>query len=310
VNANHVLVFDDATVAGKYSDVFEESWKDLSKTNSAAAFGASALATTPFSPPVAGISKTVINFSPHTAADASKILNGLVTRVSQETGAGVVNGNVMFAVMQLTGGNNNPVYDALNAIHESASVYSYGISDAPAGTFLYQPSSPQGVLVTGKPSQVTLPPPFDQVPSLPGHEIHDKFVVCGLNGKDPVVYCGSSNLALGGEKSNGDNLLEIHDEDVATAFAIEALGLIDHYNFLDRYAKAKAAKTAKQSAETGKAPKPAVAKTSVTKTKAVAKTAPAKKAVKNPPAARKTAKKSAAKAGSRTRTVAAGRASR
>jgi hypothetical protein len=310
VNANHVLVFDDATVAGKYSDVFEESWKDLSKTNSAAAFGASALATTPFSPPVAGISKTVINFSPHTAADASKILNGLVTRVSQETGAGVVNGNVMFAVMQLTGGNNNPVYDALNAIHESASVYSYGISDAPAGTFLYQPSSPQGVLVTGKPSQVTLPPPFDQVPSLPGHEIHDKFVVCGLNGKDPVVYCGSSNLALGGEKSNGDNLLEIHDEDVATAFAIEALGLIDHYNFLDRYAKAKAAKTAKQSAATGKAPKPAVAKTSVTKTKAVAKTAPAKKAVKNPPAARKTAKKSAAKAGSRTRTVAAGRASR
>jgi hypothetical protein len=49
-----------------------------------------------------------------------------------------------------------------------------------------------------------------------------------------VVYCGSSNLALGGEKENGDNLLAIHDEDIATVFAIEALGLIDHFDFLDR----------------------------------------------------------------------------
>jgi hypothetical protein len=98
------------------------------------------------------------------------------------------------------------------------------------------------VLVTGKPSQVMLPPPFDQVPSPPGHEIHDKFVVCGLNGPDPVVYCGSSNLAGGGEQANGDNLLEIHDADVVTAFAIEALLLVDHYAFLDRFAKAKTAK--------------------------------------------------------------------
>ena len=66
-------------------------------------------------------------------------------------------------------------------------------------------------------------------------------MVCGLNGNDPVVYCGSSNLASGGEAANGDNLLEIHDADVATAFAIEALGLVDHYNFLDRMANPKKA---------------------------------------------------------------------
>ena len=109
------------------------------------------------------------------------------------------------------------------------------------------------------------------------------------------MYCGSSNLALGGEKSNGDNLLEIHDDDVATAFAIEALGLIDHYDFLDRFANAKAAKTAKQ----GSVSKPA-AKASVKKTKAVAKKAPAKKAAKKPRAPKKTARKAAPKAGRRT----------
>jgi hypothetical protein len=48
------------------------------------------------------------------------------------------------------------------------------------------------------------------------------------------VYCGSSNLALGGEAKNGDNLLAIHDADVATVFAIEALALVDHFQFLDR----------------------------------------------------------------------------
>jgi hypothetical protein len=76
-------------------------------------------------------------------------------------------------------------------------------------------------------------------PFPPGHEIHDKFIVCGLNTDDPVVYCGSSNLASGGEAENSDNLLEIHDAEVATAFAIEALLLVDHYNFLDRYATPK-----------------------------------------------------------------------
>src|SRR5262249_14895223 len=130
-------------------------------------------------------------------------------------------------------------------IFSNKSVYSYGISDAPGGTHLYAPGSKTGVLVTGKPGKTTLPPPFDQVPSPPGHEIHDKFVVCGLNGTDPVVYCGSSNLASGGEAANGDNLLEIHDADVATVFAIEALLLVDHYNFLDRYANPKAKNPAK-----------------------------------------------------------------
>jgi hypothetical protein len=41
---------------------------------------------------------------------------------------------------------------------------------------------------------------------------------------------------------NGDNLLAIRDEDVATAFAIEALALVDHFNFLDRAAAGPKAK--------------------------------------------------------------------
>jgi hypothetical protein len=82
--------------------------------------------------------------------------------------------------------------------------------------------------------------------------VHHKFVVCGFNGDDPVVFCGSSNLASGGEENNGDNLLAIHDADIATVFAIEALSLVDHFNFLDSTAtgadKKKAPKASKTQA--------------------------------------------------------------
>jgi hypothetical protein len=243
VNANHVLVFDDANVAGHYDEVFDKSWQVLKDKKSpskaaAAAFSSTNLATQPYDSQAGFVPKMEITFSPHTSADVDKILGGISDRIMQETHS--VKGNVLFAVMQLTG-SQSPVYKTLGDLHATQTVYSYGISDAPNGIFLYSPAQPTGVQVTGKPGQVTLPPPFDQVPSPPGHEIHDKFVVCGLNGGDPVVYCGSSNLASGGEAANGDNLLAIHDADVATAFAIEALGLVDHYNFLDRMANPKTA---------------------------------------------------------------------
>ena len=185
-----------------------------------------------------------MTFSPHQAAFADEILNGLVERINAEgkvTAPPV--GTVFFAVMELSGigAAQNPVYTALNSIHTDPNTFSLGISDAPRGVSLYPVGSKTGVLVTGKPGTVVLPPPFNQVPTIAGHEIHHKFVVCGFRGEDPVVYCGSSNLALGGEQENGDNLLAIHDADVATAFTIEALALVDYYNFLDSLSKKTAA---------------------------------------------------------------------
>ena len=276
VNANHVLVFEDPAMADEYSKVFEQSFAILSKTKTpsqaaANAFAATAFATQPYVPQSPPAPKLSITFSPHTNTLVTQILNGICDSINKQKSA--PKGSVIFAVMQLTG-SQTPVYQTLSALHASQTLYSYGISDAPNGVYLYQPASGSGVLVTGKPSSVILPPPFDQVPSPPGHEIHDKFVVCGLNGPDPVVYCGSSNLASGGEAQNGDNLLEIHDADVATAFAIEALLLVDHYNFLDRYAKAKTSQPSapKQAGGTGTSP---AGKTAGNK---AANTAPSKKA--------------------------------
>ncbi len=144
---------------------------------------------------------------------------------------------MLFAVMQLDEKSTGPVFPALRQLHANETIFSFGITDTTDGIELYKPGRKTGVLVTGKPTKTRLPPPFDQVPSVGlGHQVHHKFVVCGFNTDDAVVYCGSSNLALGGEKANGDNLLAIHDRDIATVFAIEALSLVDHFDFLDRSA--------------------------------------------------------------------------
>ena len=233
VNANHVLVFPKGPVASKYADVFQTVWDD---DVSRAAYLESDLASETFTVPEPPPSAT-ITFAPHAKDFAGQLLDAVVSRIQLEGANADVEGSVLFAVMDISG--PNPVYDALNSLHANQGIFSMGISDSPDGISLYKPGSRTGVIVTGKPNKNRLPAPFNQVPGIgAAHQIHHKFVVCGVTGSSPVVYCGSSNLAEGGEQQNGDNLLEIHDPDVVTAFAIEALSLVDHFQFLDGLAKA------------------------------------------------------------------------
>ena len=122
---------------------------------------------------------------------------------------------------------------ALRNLHKNDAIYTYGVTDNSSGEIsLYKPGRKNGLLINAKSASRDLPPPFREEHSLgSAHAIHHKFVVTNFNKESARVYCGSSNLALGGEKQNGDNLLCIRDTDVATVFAIEALRLTDHYNF-------------------------------------------------------------------------------
>jgi phosphatidylserine/phosphatidylglycerophosphate/cardiolipin synthase-like enzyme len=252
VNSNHVLVFDDPKVAAWYSGVFDTAWQQGVK---AAAFRTTPEATTTFTLGPAGSPAVEITFSPHDTTFAQQVLDGIANRIGKEAKQGKITGSVLFAVMGLSQGTG-PVLPALRAVHADNTIFSYGISDSPGGIYLYRPGTKRGVLVTGKPVTTQLPAPFNQVPNIAGqkHQVHHKFVVCGFNGKDPVVYCGSSNLALKGEEVNGDNLIAIHDEDIATVFAIEALALVDHFDFLDRHAtKAGATANAAKPADKGSA---------------------------------------------------------
>jgi hypothetical protein len=67
VNANHVLVFQDANVAGRYDQVFEKSWQILSNNKppnkaAAAAFSNTNLATQPYSSQAGFVPKWTLHF--------------------------------------------------------------------------------------------------------------------------------------------------------------------------------------------------------------------------------------------------------
>ena len=225
INANHILVFDSERVATYYDDVFNSCWKN----GKAPAFRITnfALATKKFYKP--GVPTTEINFSPHSPEYATGLIDAITKIVLDKKTK-----SVLFSVMEMGETTTGSLIPALRELHKNDAVYTYGVTDSVSGDeiSLYKPGRKNGLLIDAQAANRELPPPFNKEHSLGlAHAIHHKFVVINFNKSDAKVYCGSSNLALGGEKENGDNLICIKDTDVATAFAIEAIRLTDHYNF-------------------------------------------------------------------------------
>ncbi len=219
VQANNMMVIDDPTVAAAYEQAFEEAFTDM------AGFAGSPVAEQWFDFARPDLPQLGVCFSPHRSASTS------LDRV-----AGAIRGarsSVLFAVMELGGGGN-----VLSELQQVASagerVFSYGVTQATGGLKLYKPGTAGGALVSFAYLKSKVPAPFRQEWSGgPGQVIHHKFVVVDFNDEHPMVFAGSSNLAQGGEEANGDNLLAIDDRAVATAYAIEAIRLFDHYHFRD-----------------------------------------------------------------------------
>ncbi len=220
VQANNVLVFDDPDVAALYAGVFAEAWKDDVKTAPFARSGAAA-GWFPIAEPQ--VPSAAVAFSPHETADVSlkKVADAIAGASS----------SVLFAVMELQGGGD--VLSDLRTLSKR-DIFSYGVtqSDAADVTINAPSSDSHGVLVPFSFLKAQAPEPFRaEISGGMGQVIHHKFVVVDFNGPDPVVFAGSSNLSSGGEVANGDNLLAVSDRSVATAYAVEAVRLVDHFLF-------------------------------------------------------------------------------
>lgn len=225
VNSNHVLIFDNKKVAQLYSDAFDESFGPAKMS----AFKGLKHSTEDFEFVEIGLPEMTVTFAPHTKAAAQRIFDRISQRIVKEG-----NTDVLFAIMKDT--SKSSILDAVKQQVQSDKVFTYGITDtigdnADYNVFLYKPNSSRGIRVAAKGIENVLPKPFGKVAKIDGYAIHHKFVVVNFKGANPVVYCGSSNLAFGPEQSNGDNLLEIKDKDIVTAFAIQALALVDHFHW-------------------------------------------------------------------------------
>lgn len=218
IQANNALLFDDATVAESYGQLFDAYWDEPKK------FKSNPLSQSWWLVRDEPDSRVSLCYSPH--ADNALSLDPIAHAIEQ------AESSVLYSVVflnQLTG----VVRNALDELMDR-STFSYGVVQRSSGLSVKKPDGSLGVLpfayLAGN-----APEPFRSEWSgnttQYSNMVHHKFVVTDFNGARPMVFTGSSNMAAGGELQNGDNMLCIEDRKVAIAYAIEALRLFDHFHF-------------------------------------------------------------------------------
>ena len=221
VQANSILVFDDPDIAQFYEAAFEQAFSDVK------GFKKSEIASRWHGAKVDNGSPVSVSFAPHRNTFS-------LDRVAEAMES--ARSSVMFAMMEMSG--TGRVMDLLKELG-SRDLYSMGTIEKRGQLDMFKPGREgQSDFTSFAYLKKSIPKTFrNEVSGGAGHVIHHKFVVCDFNSKSPVVFCGSSNFAAGGEKLNGDNLIAIQDQDAAVSYAVEAIRLYDHYKFRSQQEK-------------------------------------------------------------------------
>lgn len=167
--------------------------------------------------------KAKVTFSPHGPDTA--VLTALADDI-RTAGSSLL---YSLAFLAQTGG---PVRDAVRAATTDPDTFVIGISDKAMGGVAVQTPSGKLAAVHAAALSEAVPLPFSAEPAGGGGiRMHHKFVVIDFDRPTARVYAGSYNFSPTADTSNGENLLLIADRRVATAFAVEAVRLFDHYHF-------------------------------------------------------------------------------
>jgi hypothetical protein len=224
--SNNVFVFDDPQAADLYEQAFIQAWEGEAQFRSSTI----AAGWMPIESDV--LPACAVSFAPHKKAEVS--LQRLADAIRD------AKSSVLFAIMEI-GAASGPAMDEIRKLPNRDDIYAFGTTQKIDGDLkVTVPTDPNSPFIPFSYLKQKVPHPFrKEVAGGSGQIIHHKFVVCDFNGDDPKVYAGSSNLA-NAESSNGDNLVEFADRDVATKYAVEAIRLIDHYRFRSVQNKATA----------------------------------------------------------------------
>lgn len=212
--ANNAIVLEDETAAGLFEDAFNQAWTAPAKFASTIG-SAWHIATQHGKPPVQ------FCFSPHSSAQMS--LTPVADAIDKATTS------VFFAIAFLYLDAGGVVGQAITRL-AAKKLFSYGASEEDGKLTVTKPDGSLGIVDFAY-LAANAPKPFDQEWRSPGIHIHNKFVVTDFNLPTATVFTGSSNLSDGGEKENGDNLVMIQDQRIATAYAIQAVVIFDHLHF-------------------------------------------------------------------------------
>lgn len=166
-----------------------------------------------------------VSFSPH-GPDTAQLAN-----IADDIASAKSSVLYSLAFLSQTGG---PVREALTAVTGNPDVFVYGIADRKVGGIDLQKPGEDN-LAPVMPSALTgkdVPEPFKSEPTGgSGNRMHHKFVVIDFDKPNARVWLGSYNFSNPADTKNGENLLLFRDRRIATAYAVEALRIFDHYHF-------------------------------------------------------------------------------
>ena len=219
IQANNVLVFHSSGVAASFGQMFDEAFTEPN------AFRHSPLSQSIQTIKHANGPTINVSYSPHRATSLS--LDPVVNAINQASSS------VFYSIAFLNNMRESPVGVALAELLNRP-VFSYGTVNT-AGEL--QVIKPDGTLAVADFAYLAkkAPEPFRaEWAGGRGINIHHKFVVTDFNLASAKVFTGSSNLAPSGEKNNGDHLIMIEDQKIATAYVIEAIRVFDHLQFRQR----------------------------------------------------------------------------
>ena len=216
IQANNALVFHSSDAAALFGRAFDLAFQGLE------AFTQDGISSKWNLVQAAGMPAAHFCFSPHKSSDLS--LSPVGAAIDQASSS------VFYAIAFLNQIRSGPVRQAVDRLM-GKDVFSYGISDKEGGLEIRKPDGSVG-LVDFSYLASHAPEPFKtEWSGGSGIHQHDKFVVTDFNLPTAKVFTGSSNLSPSGETGNGDNLVMIEDQRVATSYAIEALRIFDHLHF-------------------------------------------------------------------------------
>jgi hypothetical protein len=229
VQNNNAIILRGAEPVKIFRQAFRHYWDN----DGAAGFGATASAAWQ-DIGLDGINAKVC-FNPLTAA------NGVLGSIAEDVKA---TGSSLFFSLAFLYQTPGAILNAIRAIKEDATVFSYGISDHAVKLLVDDAAQdseigvdiqkPDGTVTTVNPEALTenVPEPFKSEPSGGGgNRMHHKFIVIDFDKPTARVYMGSYNFSKAADTSNGENLLLIKDRRVAVSYVVEALRIFDHYHF-------------------------------------------------------------------------------
>jgi phosphatidylserine/phosphatidylglycerophosphate/cardiolipin synthase-like enzyme len=218
VQSNNAVVLEGARPVEVFKAAFDQYWSD--------ADGFTSSTSTDWANLDYPSVDASICFSPHAAGSAR--LDAIATDVKSADTS-------VFYSLAFLWQTPGKVRDALQDRVDAAGVYVAGISEK-ATAIDVSGSSTNEKAVSVEPLGRNAPYPFKPEPTglvddRMGTRMHHKFIVIDFNTPQARVYTGSYNMSVAADSKNGENLLLIRDGRAATSYMVEALKLIDHYEF-------------------------------------------------------------------------------